>query len=131
MRGYERRSTWFIFFNAYKLHKELEKQQNQRITLKRELSFWARRQNLRRYETHSISDIDIALLDTINFDWKPPGTTNTTNDFSTTNVVLPIITPIKKVTVESYNITTGELIGRVNNEKIVMDSNTCKNQSLQ
>ena len=113
------------------MHKELEEQQKQLITLKRELSFWARRQNLRRYETHSISDIDIALLDTINFDWKPPGTTSTTNDFSRTNVVLPIITPINNVTVQNHRITTGELIGRVNNEKIVMDSNTCKNQSLQ
>ena len=107
------------------MHKELEEQQNQRIIFQRKIRQWARRQNSRRYETHSISDADIALLDNIKFHWKPPGK-NTTYDISTTKVVLPIITPINKATVENLSITTGELIGGVNNEKNVTNFNTCK-----
>ena len=67
MQGYNRRTTWFRFFHAYKLHKAIEEQQKQHITLKKYLKDWARRQNIRRYITKSIKETDIAILDTIKF----------------------------------------------------------------
>ena len=50
MRSYRRRTTWFSFFNDYELHEAKEEQQNQRITLKPDLRYWARRQNIKRYD---------------------------------------------------------------------------------